>query len=307
MMFRHCIILLVFAFSFTNVFSQNKSCQGDGFHQFDFWIGHWQVTDQTTGKLAGYNHIESFLDSCAIRENWTGSGNSIGQSINHYDPSTQKWKQKWVDNYGTRLEFEGTIKNDSALFFANTVHPKSKMQTKHRMRIIKIDENKVSQVWDQQVMHGQWNNVFNGLYERTSPIARINEEVNAVYDSFTVAYKTLNLEQLVALYDVEATYLPPRQKILRGLGEISKAFTPMFEDFSQNKGTIEIQFDILDRQLKDDVVIDSGYYYLSTTKPDRPSGRSVGKFLTILKKNKDGEWKFIYDVYNAAPSNTGLK
>ena len=41
-------------------------------HQFDFWIGEWEVT--AGGKPAGMNSIQPILDGCVLQENWKGSG-----------------------------------------------------------------------------------------------------------------------------------------------------------------------------------------------------------------------------------------
>ena len=43
------------------------ACTAAEFHQFDFWVGDWEVTSPQ-GKAAGSNHIESVLDGCAISE-----------------------------------------------------------------------------------------------------------------------------------------------------------------------------------------------------------------------------------------------
>ena len=75
-------------------------------HQFDFWLGEWDVT-QPTGKAAGHNRITSLLGGCALREEWTGASGSHGTSLNAYDPAAKRWRQTWVDDSGTVLVLEG--------------------------------------------------------------------------------------------------------------------------------------------------------------------------------------------------------
>ncbi len=295
------LIFVFFLCLSANVIQAQSPCQSENHRAFDFWIGTWEVTLANTNQIAGYNHISLEMDSCVIKESWTGTKKSRGESFNHYEPSIDKWKQKWVDNGGNNLEFTGTIKNDTATFFATTLNPKNKIKITNRMVIAKKDKNTVIQIWDQQTPDGQWNTVFHGIYKRMSPLTLVNKEVQAVYDSFSVAYKTLNQDMLIDLYNDEAVYLPPGQKILKGKSEIARSFDATFENHINQKGELNIEFDILDRRIEGDVVIDSGYFTYRSKYPGKTETISKGKFLTILKKEKDGKWRFIYDSYNSAP------
>ena len=58
-------------------------CQEPASRQFDFWAGHWRVTEN--GKPAGENRIEPILDGCALLENWTGAQGGSGKSLNFFD------------------------------------------------------------------------------------------------------------------------------------------------------------------------------------------------------------------------------
>lgn len=80
-------------------------CDSAEQHQFDFWLGHWQV--HRSGKLGGHNTIESILGGCALTEHWVGSGGEIGTSLNHYSAADKQWRQNWVDGNGGRLDLVG--------------------------------------------------------------------------------------------------------------------------------------------------------------------------------------------------------
>ena len=41
------------------------ACSGAEFHQFDFWIGDWDVLT-ADGKVAGHNRVESIANGCGI-------------------------------------------------------------------------------------------------------------------------------------------------------------------------------------------------------------------------------------------------
>ena len=48
------------------------ACGAAEFHQFDFWIGTWDVT-RPDGARAGENRVEPILGGCVLRESWTGA------------------------------------------------------------------------------------------------------------------------------------------------------------------------------------------------------------------------------------------
>ena len=83
----------------------SKGCRAEGYRQFDFWVGKWDVR-VVNNTLAGTSVIESELGGCAIEENWTGAGGGGGKSLNTYDAATGTWSQFWVGEGGCPL---GTI------------------------------------------------------------------------------------------------------------------------------------------------------------------------------------------------------
>lgn len=80
-MFRYCLILTLFATSFTVNAQSNCKCCASEYRQFDFWIGDWEVYD-TLNNLVGTNVIEVKEDSCLITERWIGSKVTTGVSMN---------------------------------------------------------------------------------------------------------------------------------------------------------------------------------------------------------------------------------
>ena len=49
-------------------------------HQFDFWIGEWEVRTPD-GKPAGTSRIEAILGGSVIQEHWTGAKGGAGSSF----------------------------------------------------------------------------------------------------------------------------------------------------------------------------------------------------------------------------------
>ena len=87
-------------------------CAAPEHRQFDFWVGTWDVFGPA-GRQVGANRIERIADGCALLEQWTGSGNVTGKSLNIYDASDGRWHQTWVDSSGTLLMLAGGLVGDS--------------------------------------------------------------------------------------------------------------------------------------------------------------------------------------------------
>ena len=76
--------------------------------QFDFWLGEWDVTWGESDK--GTNHILRIMDDKIIQENFSAPG-LTGMSVSVYDNERNVWRQTWVDNNGSYLDFTGTFNN----------------------------------------------------------------------------------------------------------------------------------------------------------------------------------------------------
>ncbi len=78
------------------------SCDASpAFHELDFWLGHWRVTEG--GKLAGTNTIEKTLAGCAVAETWKDADGSEGKSLFFHPPASSTWKQVWITSAATAL------------------------------------------------------------------------------------------------------------------------------------------------------------------------------------------------------------
>jgi hypothetical protein len=77
---------------------------------FDFWLGEWEVR-WDDGTHSGTNVIERILDGRVLLERFDGRpGIELqGMSLSVYDEAARVWRQTWVDNQGSYLEFAGTL------------------------------------------------------------------------------------------------------------------------------------------------------------------------------------------------------
>jgi hypothetical protein len=95
--------------------SSATACAAAVYHQFDFWIGDWEVTDTGGAQTVALARIEPILNGCVLRENYRPVHGQAGQSLTIYDRSRKLWHQTWVTGTGTLLQIEGKLDNDAMI------------------------------------------------------------------------------------------------------------------------------------------------------------------------------------------------
>ena len=139
-------------------------CQDPEYDQFDFWIGHWQVT--ANGKIAGTNRISQDLNNCVIREHYHTASGYEGVSLNIYDASRQVWHQSWVDNGGLLLQLEGSLQGQEMILQGPGLS-KAGEKRLHRITWTPNIDGSVRQHWQVSADGGQsWKSLFDGRYEK---------------------------------------------------------------------------------------------------------------------------------------------
>lgn len=143
-------------------------CQADERHRaFDFWIGEWTVT--VGGAFAGTNSIQPILGHCTIFEQWTGASGTTGKSFNYYDPGYDRWRQIWISDSGTFIEFTGIARDGGIFYTAETINPADGSQTLHKFEFTKISDGIVRQYWETSSDDGEtWTSIWDAEYAKTT-------------------------------------------------------------------------------------------------------------------------------------------
>ncbi len=143
------------------------TCKTAEHHQFDFWIGEWDVF-LPNGQKAGENRIEPIADGCALLENWTGRGNFTGKSLNIYDRDDKHWHQTWVDNSGGLLMIAGGLVDKRMVLTSEQPGPDgSAGALRQRITWTPNDDASVRQLWEASSDAGKtWTVQFDGKYVR---------------------------------------------------------------------------------------------------------------------------------------------
>ena len=96
--------------------------------QFDFWLGDWDLTSpgEKPGELLhSTNSIKRILGGCIIQETFQSGGEAplAGTSVSVFDAVAGKWKQTWVDNDGSYLDFVGEFKDSQMILAREATRP----------------------------------------------------------------------------------------------------------------------------------------------------------------------------------------
>lgn len=148
---------------------QPSRCQTEPeYRQFDFWIGEWEVKN-AQDNIVGNSIIESILGECVIFENWTGgSGAYTGKSLNYYNVIVGKWQQKWIDNQGIPIEFEGFYDAETkTMRYTGTGVGADTSIVHYKLTFYHLTNDYVRQQWEQSSDDKEtWQTIFDGHYRR---------------------------------------------------------------------------------------------------------------------------------------------
>ena len=112
-----CAAAALFAANLSH--AQTYGCDSPESKQLDFWLGEWELSYVEDGKPGkSRNRITKTLDGCAVLEEFTGApGTRLdGRSYSTYDRLSKRWKQTWVDNTASYLDFVGGLQDGRMVF-----------------------------------------------------------------------------------------------------------------------------------------------------------------------------------------------
>ena len=130
-----------------------------------------------------------------------------------------------------------------------------------------------------------------------------NQTIDEVYEQFSDAYEQLDASLIEPLYAEDAHYLvsDPGAGIKTGRDAIIRSFRQHFSGARSRGLKLRITFRIIHREMEGTFAYDVGYYkYESFTEEGTPSA-FAGKFVTVLRKDSDGNWQFAVDAYSNTP------
>ena len=137
--------------------------------QLDYWLGNWKIGAERSSGNA-HSTVSLSLDRCLVVENWDGGRGHYGQNVFGYSADDKSWYGMFADNEGrVHIFTSGKVASESAEFEGTSHGPKGE-SILNRVKVIRLNPNKVEQTWEKSTDKGaHWNFVFRGEYSRANP------------------------------------------------------------------------------------------------------------------------------------------
>lgn len=165
------LVVLAACFASAQASAPHPNCALPQQKQFDFWLGDWELTSpgEKPGEVLHHtNSIKRILGGCIIQESFQSGGETplIGTSVSAFDPVASKWKQTWVDNDGSYLDFVGEFK-DGQMILSRTAAKADGTKSLQRMVWKNISADELDWSWERSKDDGKtWEVVWPIHYKR---------------------------------------------------------------------------------------------------------------------------------------------
>jgi uncharacterized protein (TIGR02246 family) len=113
-------------------------------------------------------------------------------------------------------------------------------------------------------------------------------------DDWSAAAATRDAAKVASFYAEDALAYPPNEPVAVGRAAAQKVWAAYFADPS-----FRISWKTTHAEVNGDLGFTSGTYEDSFKGPDGKLVEEKGKYLCVWKKQKDGSWKAIHDMWNA--------
>lgn len=127
--------------------------------------------------------------------------------------------------------------------------------------------------------------------------ARDSAAIVAVDSAFVTAANAGDVDGVAAVYANDAALLAPNLPLQRGRNAIRSFWGGLLKAYT-------VKFDIASDMIegRGDLAYNMGHYRFTAVPKDKNASgvADEGKFVEILKKQPDGSWKYVVDIYNSS-------
>lgn len=135
--------------------------------EFDFWVGTWRGTWQgESGDGAALSTVTREYGGRVIVERFSASAPETlnGLSVSVFDAREACWKQTWVDDNGSYLDFRGG-RDDRTMTLARQLVVDGLVVTQ-RMVWHDIADDRFGWLWQRSAAGAEWETLWSIRYER---------------------------------------------------------------------------------------------------------------------------------------------
>ena len=129
----------------------------------------------------------------------------------------------------------------------------------------------------------------------SSNLSQIEETLRKADSSLQDAINRKDLDLLLSFYSTDAYLLPTAEPIVKGKESIRAEWNHIFEipNFDSKSTLTKIEI-----SKGGDMAYSMGYYEATMMGEDGNMTQEPGKWVSIWKKQSDGAWRIIVDMYN---------
>jgi ketosteroid isomerase-like protein len=113
-------------------------------------------------------------------------------------------------------------------------------------------------------------------------------------DDWSNAAAAKDVERVASFYAEDAIAYPPNEPAAVGRAAAKKIWAAYFAD-----PTFAISWKTLHAEVAGDLGYTSGSYEDSFKGPDGKTVHEKGKYVCVWRKQKDGSWKALHDIWNS--------
>jgi ketosteroid isomerase-like protein len=136
-----------------------------------------------------------------------------------------------------------------------------------------------------------------GCGQQTPPDARAAEEttLRTLNEQWSKTAGDKDLEGTVSYYSDDASVFPPNAPLASG----KQAVHSVWADMIASASAISWQTDKVEVARSGDLAYVTGTYQTTAKDPKAQPVNDTGKFVEVWKKQADGKWKTVADIFNS--------
>jgi uncharacterized protein (TIGR02246 family) len=126
------------------------------------------------------------------------------------------------------------------------------------------------------------------------PSDEVEAHIRRIGEQWARHWNAGELDKLIESYAADAVYMPPHHAAVHGKQAIHEYLQgPM------KHGVRDLTYDVTFIRHSGDLAYDVGRYTMSVPQKDGSRRQDKGKYLTVWKRQANGEWKIVADTWSS--------